>query len=822
MMSPPPILWPVLAQSIAMEDVSTTTTIEYDFPPETLAEGGLLAAFGVVAVLAVWLLHRDTTGQSLLGRWWLIALRLAALAGLFIVAINPHQRTQKESFRPSQVILLVDTSTSMQQPEGDPTTSPGAAQVATRWEAVRDTLATSPLIDRLRETHVVDVATFDSDLRSGLYRFARHSTGATPVDAGPAPVAIDWTSLLEPTGVSTRLGDSLDKLLAESRAETLAGIVVISDGANNVGRDVSAANRRAQKAGVPLFAIGVGGTRPPINLQIARLIVPSDVQLGDAFELTALVQSQGFSEWLRQQGRPSGSVTVELVKQDSPSAEPAVVDSQQATLGEDGVPVEVSFSQTPTAAGELVYSIRVQSPADLPESRDDDNVVSRTVNVFDRPTRLLVIAGGPMRDYRFSVSTLHRHKSMEVDVWLQTADVGISQNAADVLYDFPEDREKLFGYDAILAFDVDWSRVSESGRTLLKEWVANEGGGLLLVAGDVYTPLLAADPDQFADIVTLSPVLLDEVRPQFDRKDRWNQPWKLGLTPEGQSAEFLQIAEDAEASRLAWDEFPGIYRAYPTNGRKGGATVYAFFTDPLSRTEAGQPIVLASQRYGQGVTMYLGSPEIWRLRSIDEDDYDRFWIKLARMVTEGRSKRGLQRAMLVLDGSEAGVGQTVPLRARVLTAAFEPLENDTVTVEVYDPRGRPVIPAPVLTKDRNRPSEFTGDLRVTMPGKYRLELPVPDSSDTVGGEIVVTLPRLEMEMLRQDVSTLEAMVAETGGGRMSLGEAPETLPDLLTNKGQTFVLDQQIAELWDRRWVMFLLIGLLSLEWLSRKLMKLA
>ena len=128
----------------------------------------------------------------------------------------------------------------------------------------------------------------------------------------------------------------------------------------------------------------------------------------------------------------------------------------------------------------------------------------------------------------------------------------------------------------------------------------------------------------------------------------------------------------------------------------------------------------------------------------------------------------------------------------------------------------------MLKKDRSRPSEFTGDLRVTMPGKYRLELPIPDSSDIVTDEITVTLPRLEMEMLRQDVPTLENAGGRHRRGYLTLEDAADKLPDLLVNKGQTFVLDQQVTELWDRRWVMFLLIGLLALEWLSRKLMKLA
>ena len=43
----------------AIGNVTTTTTVEYDLPPETFADGLLLGAFGVVAAVIVWLLLRE-------------------------------------------------------------------------------------------------------------------------------------------------------------------------------------------------------------------------------------------------------------------------------------------------------------------------------------------------------------------------------------------------------------------------------------------------------------------------------------------------------------------------------------------------------------------------------------------------------------------------------------------------------------------------------------------------------------------------------------------------------------------------------------------
>ena len=55
--------------------------------------------------------------------------------------------------------------------------------------------------------------------------------------------------------------------------------------------------------------------------------------------------------------------------------------------------------------------------------------------------------------------------------------------------------------------------------------------------------------------------------------------------------------------------------------------MYAYFSDPRTQSASGLPVLLASQYYGAGRVIYLGSPEMWRMWSIDEVYYDRFWTK---------------------------------------------------------------------------------------------------------------------------------------------------------------------------------------------------
>ncbi|WP_417848764.1 hypothetical protein [Thalassoglobus sp.] len=810
----------ILAQSSTTATPSgTSSSIEFDWPyfwTDWLPIVLLLLAIGTT----LYFVFRDTKQFN---RGWTIlltTLRLAFLTLGLIMALNPHERTQTDTHRPSRVIFLVDTSTSMQQPVRDPR-SAGAESVPTRSEAILELLGESPLLERLRADHSVDLFTFSDDLSQLKARFP---TNASPADGAqpnaqqtgeangsdsPQEEKIVWDEILKTDGHLTRLGDSLDKLLVEAKTSTLSGIVVISDGATNAGRDISAARDRATEYGVRLVSVGVGSTEPPQNLEVARLIAPTDVQKGDAFELSAILRGQGVA---------GKSAQVDLLQKGPNDPEPIVVLTETRTISEDGTPTEVLFDLKPSDGGEYQFTVRA-SLSGGNETRQEDNQLSRSVNIFDRPLKVLVIAGGPMRDYRFAKTALYRHPSILTDIWLQTGSVGISQESNRLLFRFPEDRESLYEYDAIIAFDVDWSQVSEEQRGLLTDWISNEGGGLFVVAGDVNTPQLAAS-EEFEKIKRLYPVLLEEVSLRLGNRDAASTAFPIGFTQDGEVAEFLKLAETGDES--AWAQFPGVYRTYPTRGAKAGTTIFAEFTDPLSRGPGGQPVLLAAQRFGQGQVLYLGSPEMWRLRSVDESYYERFWIKSVRKAAEGRSKRGLQRSLFILDGTEFELGQTVPLRVRSVTPQFEPLVSEEIPLELYGPNGSPILPGPVLVRDPLRPEEFVGDYRPLVAGAYRFEYQVPESSDRIQQNIEVQFPRQEAASLVQEVEQLRRLVEGTGGEYVTLEEAVAAVPKLLPNKGESVTIDQKIEELWDRKFLMFLMVLLVSAEWLTRKLLKLA
>ena len=530
--------------------------------------------------------------------------------------------------------------------------------------------------------------------------------------------------------------------------------------------------------------------------------------------------------FVQGQGTAGNTVDVQLLARDETdrNSEPTLLDSKPVTLHEDGVPAQVVFEQTPTIAASIEFVVRLQPDKQITELSIDDNERRRSINVFERKTRVMLIAGGPMREYRFVRNMLYRHPGMRVDVWLQTVDTTslaqVSQESSTLLSEFPQRAADLFEYDVVVAFDPDWNRLNPDQYRLLTDWVSRHAGGLILLAGDVHTSELASATDDRQILHELYPVFLNPTI--FQTNHSRSQAWSPDFTADGMQAGFLSLSDDTNAPADSWKQFEGVYHCYPTGGPKAGATVLAHFSDPRTQTEHGQPILMATQYYGAGRTLFVGTPEIWRLRSLSDEFYDRFWIRAIREVGQGRTERGRSRGLLLIERNQFVLGQTVRVRAQLYDAQLSELEADSVPAEIFDSGGAPLAPTRRLLRDPNRPGQYVGSFRASRPGTWRIEVPVPDSTQRLVKKIDVVLPNLESDNPRQNRALLSRLVQETGGRYLTLDEAAAALPTLFTDHSEQHRIDERLRTLWDRQWVLWLLTGLLSLEWLTRKLLQLA
>ena len=741
----------------------------------------------------------------------------------------------------------------------------GLSPAISRMDAVNAALIDDGVLEALAKTHIVSVYTFDSTLHGPVANINGNQlqlTDASPEasmdgqssdiqsvesDAVAATTTLDLSSkpdsgassplsepqsqaalrqLLQATGAETRLGESLHQLIGQISGRTLSGIVVLTDGRSNAGIDTGPARTRAERSGTRLVTIGVGSQRPQMNLWLAGMQSPSDVHKGDPFDITVIVQGSGIQDQ---------NVQVRLFQQSAGSdgKDRKQVDEETMKIVDEKIPSSLRFSQQLQVPGKYEYVAQAEvidessGGTAVVEMTMDDNERRREIEVTDRKIRVLLISSGPMRDYQFVRNTLFRHSGIESDVWLQTVTADdaefVTQEAAKMLIRFPATEAELFEYDVIVSFDPDWSRLSSEQQQFLNRWVAEHSGGMIVVAGDIYTPRLAQDADTNRNIAVLYPVLLNRMLPELQLSQRSDQPWPITLTPEGQASEFLKIADaTGTASTDLWKTFKGIYRSYPVRGLRDGAVTLLEYGNPRARTEIGQPPFLASQFFGTGRTVFIGSAETWRLREISPQGHQRFWTSLIREVGQGRRSRGNARGLLLLDRNESAPGQAVNIRAQLYDQRLQPLQSDSVTVSIIDADGRPVSVPDQLNNDGRGTGQFRNSFRPPRPGIYRISVPVPESSDVLTATLEVVRPNLESLNATQDVALLTSLTENTDGKYLPIADLATQLQTLLPDRSEPVIIDEQLRTLWDRAWLMYLMIALLAVEWALRRVVRLS
>jgi hypothetical protein len=311
-----------------------------------------------------------------------------------------------------------------------------------------------------------------------------------------------------------------------------------------------------------------------------------------------------------------------------------------------------------------------------------------------------------------------------------------------------------------------------------------------------------------------------------DSRTGSKDPWPIELTREGLDAEFLWLGDTATASQQAWTGFKGVYGYFSVRGLKPGAALYATITDPRAASE-GSPIYMAGQFFGSGRVFYLGSGEMWRLRQMDETYFEQFYTKLIRHVTQGRLLRGSNRGVLLVERDRYLLGNTVVVRAQLNNAQLEPLEAPSVKLEVIGPGGE--LKSMDLAAIAGQAGTFGGQFNVYQEGAYRLELPLPDAADQrLSRRIQVKVPDLERERPARNDALLSEL-AETSEGEYFIGidhalgrDGKPGLVERLPDRRKTITLTATPVSLWDNKWMMWSLCGLLCLEWLIRRLSKLA
>ena len=759
---------------------------------------GMLLAIALAA-LTLWLYRRESDLPPL-KRWALAGLRVSLFVTLLVMIARPVLRFTLEGDIRKSILVLIDASASMSiadprleaddrkraalaagtldpaaglkqdapatQPTGDPA----------RIDLVRSALANKKLnlLGRLSDDYDLRLASFGEQLAD------------VPTEAKQSPA--DAAKKIVPDRGATAVGDAVRSAIAKSRGQPLAGVVLVTDGGSNAGSAPVAAAELARREGVPVYAWGVGVTSLR-DVVVASIGAREVAFIDDPLNVTARVRTTGMAgQPIKVVARLDGRVVGEQTF--TPTGD-----------GEDNVELLIE----PDKAGTYNLSVSVDP---LPsEAVKDNNAQSQSVRVIDGKIKVLVIEQQPRWEYKYLQAMLLRDRRVSAQFVLLEGDPEIAKNPeSPYLTAVPGDKDSLFAYDVIIIGDVDPSAFPPKQLETIEQFVGQFGGAVVMLSGRRFSPLKY----EGTPIEKLLPVQFDEEGATRGLV-RSDQPITFELTPAGAASDILRLGDDDASSRKTWAELPPLFWAARVTRPKPAAEVLLVDADPAKATRFGKMPLMATQQFGLGTTMYIGTDNLWRWRkNVGDRLYTRLWGQILQRMALPHLLGENRRTQLSADKKSYSVGDRVTVFARLYNKDFEPITEPTVR-GLLQREGQPASPV-ILRPSPGQPGLYRAELTAPAAGQYAFTI---ESDPKTKLDLPVVAPRIEFADAALNATLLQT-IADTSGGKFFREEDLMSLPDSISSKTDK-VRPTADVDVWASP-VFFLLILVLSgVEWGVRK-----
>ncbi len=794
----------------------------------------IVAAF----VLAVWS-YAHLEGPRRV-RMALGVVRALILLLLLLVISGPQLVRPNERVEQDWVLALVDRSASMTIADA-PTPGDAGGRITRDEQLARALEAAGARLQALADGRVVVWLGFDSgvfDLKKDTGQKAR-ATGDTGQKAGATGAGAAAVELGAPDGRRTSIGVALDQALARAAARPVSGVIVLSDG-RSIDEPGRAALRRLQAEHIPVFTVPLGSADPIEDLAIAGAEAPQLAFIKDTIPVAVDVDRLGMNGERPARGR------VRLIEK----ATGLVLDEQalpqDPAAWRDGR-AKVVLTTRSEQPGTPTWIVRVVP--DGPDLIDENNEAELRPEVVDRPLRVVFFDGYPRWECRYLKWLLVREKSVRSASLLLASNRQYIREGDIELRAIPRSPEEWAAFDVVVMGDVQAGLFSREQLEQLREHVAVRGAGLLWIGGPTATPGSWRDTP-LADLLPFSMAGGDERNPAVRDYDE-----PVTMAP-AEAAERLGVLELSGSptepwparlsdpatgwSRLRWAQRIDPRSVKPTSEVIAwAAPVSAGGARPGPTPSEGSTPIVLTMRYGAGRVMYVATDEIWRWRyARGEALPERFWLPLLRLQGRESLARTSRSASLEARPRRASAHQPVRVTVELLDQALVDAVRSVSSLRVRATRkdagasgeAGPARDAPVeitLAPEgdgsaRAAVRSFAGVWVPDAAGTYRLEAIDPLLAGlALQTEVEVALDDDELRRPETDHPLLARLSEETEGQVLAPDELGR-VADLLPNRELRIAGTPDIQTLWDRPFVLALLLALFTLEWVARRLMRLA
>ena len=660
----------------------------------------------------------------------LFLLRLSVLLLMTGLFVTPRLRVSASGVRLPLLAILVDDSESMRILSGDQPR-----------HAVVSNLLGEGLEDRV-----------SGRARIRTFRFSETLTEDS------VPDSLLWR------GSATDIASSLGLLSSRLQGEGLSGVVLISDGAHNLGQSPV---EIAEAFESPIYTVPVGAEHPPRDVALTAVSHPSLGYADQNIQLKAFIEVVGIDRVDHLIRVYDGEEVVAAV--------PLVL-----STGEEEVNIGLRLSQ----AGQR--SLRIQIPGLEGEVEQQNNEILSIVEVLASRARVL-LTGTPSLDFAYLRRVVEADSNVSVEtVYPDTPQGWAFRGRANLL--------NVSRYDLVILHDFPGAILTPEIEAGL-EGAVRAGASLLVVGGqEALMPGWAG-----SRMRALLPARADK-------------PYVAGITmpriPKGGPLHpVLRIADDIVSVREAWESLPPFVGRNRIRLKGSGARLLleSGEGEPLATLRnlgRGKVAVVAARGHARQALMMWGIG--------DSDRVTRsFWERLTQWLL---TKEEIQKLRVFTDRLTYRSGEPITFRAEYFDDLLEPVDGAEMILDVIGEPSRTAI----LPGRGN--GIYSGRLQGLKQGRYAYRVTARSEGGvfaTAAGDLTVGRYSVEFENPLSNTGLLEELSRRSGGRTIAADALPAFLDSMkLSPQPHDSVYR---LNLWGPAWPLVFLICALAGEWFVRR-----
>lgn len=701
----------------------------------------LLAA----AALGFWVYQRTVPVLAPAKRFALTALRTTTLFLVLFLLFKPILENIINTEQPPLLAVLIDDSQSLQ----------------ITVEEETDSLNISELT---RNT----VREFTQTQIDGSVRYFRFSNDVAQVASSTAPA-----DSLGFAGERTNMAHALAYLREQYKDENLQGVLLISDGQYNTGRNPV---YLAERYPVPIHTIVVGDTTRRRDLQIRRVATNDIAYVDDELPIQIGLLSEGFG---------GERVTVSLFENGT------LLNRANVDLPVGTVETPVDLFHTPETEGFHRYSVSV-SRLDG-EATYRNNSESFAVRVLENKKRILLFAASPEPDVAAIQQLLSEDPNIEVSAYIQ--------KTRGEFYD-PNLPDSLNAYDAIILAGYPGRFANPAVAERIAQSIDDGLPAFFLLSRQTDLSLLRR---AFETALPAQPRVL---RTNFIEST-------FVPTAEGLQHPILQISDTPDQ---AWITLPPL--VFNDTRWQAAPDARVLATQQVRGISLDDPMLIIRNRNQHRTAVLLGAGT-WRWKNLPDDlqSVAPFWVEMFSNTLQWITTKEDDRPVRVapIEDLFSG-GSSIQFDGQVYDESLNPVDGASIEIEVTqaDSIRYPYSMEPVGN------GRYALNIGALPEGTYRYRASAQQNGIVLGtdaGSFAVGSLTLEYKETRAD-GQLMHQIAQRSGGRVFASDQPAEVSQHLESSDAfvPVVFEERVeTELWQRYFFFVLILVLLTIEWFVRK-----